>query len=87
MRLWHWQADTLGAKSLDGKGPGRFRPASGSAPDATAELANGKWSVVLTGELAEAQSHQVGVIVWDGSNEERAGLGAVSPQWTQLEIA
>ena len=86
VRLWHWQADTAGAKNLEGRGPGRFRPVADTALDATADLSDGKWSVVLTGEVTQAQSHRMGVVVWDGSNEERAGLGAVSAQWTQLEI-
>jgi hypothetical protein len=29
---------------------------------------------------------QLGVAVWDGSNEERAGIGAATTQWVSLSI-
>ena len=56
---------------------------------AAAALDGGRWAVVLTGELSDVvpDGHaRVGVAVWDGANEERAGLGAVSSEWIPLEI-
>ena len=87
VRLWYWQADLEDACSLEGRGPGVFRPTGTNGVSATAALEGGRWAVVLTGNLSAAASARVGVAVWDGTNEERAGLGAVSPEWIPLEVA
>ena len=82
--LWYWQSNLEAARSLVGRGPGVFTP-NGSEVSASAALDGGRWSVVLSGPLADAPS-SIGVAVWDGSNEERAGLGAVTPEWVALEL-
>ena len=47
---------------------------------------DGRWAVVLSGELSAARSGRMGVVVWDGSNEERAGIGAVTQAWVPLVV-
>lgn len=85
--LWYWQANLAGAKRLDGRGPGVFRPSGADGVDAASALDGGRWAVVLAGDLADASgAGRIGVAVWDGSNEERAGLGAAAPEWLALEI-
>jgi hypothetical protein len=42
--------------------------------------------LVLQGDLDTALSAgRMGVAIWDGSNDERAGIGAVSSDWIPLE--
>ena len=86
VRLWYWQADLADARSLEGRGPGVFRPTGADGVTAAAVLERGRWAVVLTGELGDASAARLGVAVWDGANEERAGLGAVSSEWIPLEL-
>lgn len=83
----YWRSNADGAKRLVGKGPGRFRPADTDGVSANAILADGRWSVVL-GCPADALggAGRMGVVVWNGSNEERAGLGATS-DWLTIETA
>lgn len=85
VRLWYWQANLDAARDLDARGPGVFAKRAEPAVDASASLAGGRWSVVLSGGLDSGVS-RLGVAVWDGSNEERAGIGAVTPEWIPLEI-
>jgi len=40
--------------------------------------------VVIAGPLAALSSNQLGVVIWNGSNDERAGLAAVS-EWLDLD--
>ncbi len=87
VNLWYWQANLLGAKNLLSRGPGAFHPRAANGVNARAALDDGRWAVVLNGALAEAsEGGRLGVAVWNGSNEERAGLGAASPSWISLEI-
>ena len=51
-----------------------------------AVLANGRWSVVLSGPADVAQKRKVALAVWNGSRDERAGLAAVSQEWLPLEM-
>lgn len=86
VRLWFWQADLADARSLEGRGPGVFRPTGTNGVTAAAALDGGRWAVVLTGDVSDAAAARLGVAVWDGANEERAGLGAVSSEWIPLEL-
>jgi steroid C-25 hydroxylase gamma subunit len=86
VRLCLWQANLPGAKALIGTGPGRFRPDGDDGVTAAASLENGRWSVVIGCDLDAARAGRFGVAVWDGSNDERAGIGAATPEWVPLEI-
>jgi len=84
--LWYWQANLADAKSLVASGPGVFRPRGSNGVGASSSNEGGRWAVVLSGDLADAKSGgKLGVAVWDGSNEERAGIGAVTASWITLE--
>ena len=85
--LWYWQANLADAKSLVASGPGVFRPRGSNGVGAASSNEGGRWAVVLSGDLADAQSAgKLGGAVWDGSNEERAGIGAATASWLTLEI-
>ncbi len=82
--LWYWQANLDDPKGLVATGPGRFRP-SESEVGASASLEGGRWTVVLSGSL-DGLGSNLGVAVWNGTNEERAGIGAATADWVSLEI-
>jgi DMSO reductase family type II enzyme heme b subunit len=86
VNLWFWRADEGTGRHLTGNGPGVFRPQEGEV-STSAALEGGRWSVVLSHPVAELRDGgQLGVAVWDGSNEERAGIGAATTQWVSLSI-
>lgn len=85
--LWYWEDGRNAALNLTSSGPGVVRKDGGGNVHASAVLAEGQWAVVLRGPLAAASSGQFGVAVWNGSNEERAGLAAVTTEWLPLELA
>lgn len=87
VNLWFWRDGAAEGRDLTATGPGRFRPRADGAVGVAAALEGGRWSVVLShsiGDLREAG--RLGVAVWDGSNEERAGIGAATPEWVSLTI-
>lgn len=79
----YWQANLSQAKALLSCGPGVVAPA-GDGVAAAASGEGGRWAVVLRRPLGD--TGRVGVAVWDGSNEERAGIGAVTPEWVSLDV-
>jgi DMSO reductase family type II enzyme heme b subunit len=93
VRLWLWrerlavQAALPAATDLVSRGPGVFRPSEGGAAsarvDAVSAQAERAWTVVLSGPAGTGD--RMGVAVWDGANEERAGIGAVSSEWIALD--
>lgn len=84
--LWYWEHGRPGALRLISTGPGVFRKEPAEPVAATGALADGRWSVVLTGPAASASKQKVALAVWNGSNDERAGLAAVSREWLPLEL-
>lgn len=84
--LWYWEHGRDAALNLSSRGPGVVTKQDNSNVDAHAALNGGRWSVVLSGPAASAASGRLGVAVWNGSNDERAGLGAVSQDWLALEL-
>ncbi|MCC7366275.1 MAG: hypothetical protein IT303_18100 [Dehalococcoidia bacterium] len=85
VELWFWE-NGRGPLRLTSRGPGVVRKEAADGVAARGDLAGGRWSVVLSGPKPAA-GKPVGVAVWDGSNDERAGLAAVSQEWLQLELA
>ncbi len=99
--LWLWrdllpvQRSLPAARALLGCGPGVFRPLSetdgakspsdNSSISATSQREGLRWAVVISGEAPPADALRMGLAVWDGANEERAGIGAVTHQWIELE--
>ncbi len=56
---------------------------------------SGKWSVIFTRplsaanggvELSEGREVRYVVLVWEGANEERAGIAAMTPDWKVLSL-
>lgn len=84
--LWFWENGRPDALRLISRGPGVFRKDASDGVAAAGVLADGRWSVVLSGPAAMGQKGKVGLAVWNGSNDERAGLAAVSREWLLLEM-
>ncbi len=82
--LWYWAADREDAQNLSSRGPGVVRK-NDTSVSAAAKLDNNRWSVVLSGPAAEVNGSQLGVAIWNGSNDERAGLAAISG-WLPLDM-
>ena len=90
-----WQASKKQARSVLAKGIGSTVPGAPTGERARGAWSGGRWSVSFLralasegqcAQLAPGGQSQVGFAVWNGSNEERAGIKAVSPEWTVLEL-
>jgi len=80
-----WSADRDRTRALTGLGPGRFRPRGETSVGAAGRADGSRWAVVFTQPLeALRASSGIGVAVWDGTNEERAGIGSATPEWSPL---
>lgn len=84
LKIWYWADGRSEPLSLTSKGPGVFSPTGEDVLSASAVPADGRWAVVIAGPLAALASNQLGVVIWNGSNDERAGLAAVS-DWLALQ--
>lgn len=89
--LWRWRDRLEGEQAppaawLCARGPGVFRPEPDAPPlEAAARLDGGRWTVVLAGPLAPlGELAGIGAVVWDGANDERAGIGAATAEWMDL---
>ncbi|RIK08636.1 MAG: hypothetical protein DCC49_08865 [Acidobacteria bacterium] len=95
VNLWFWRADR-GNEGEDvlAKGVKNLATLSREDVKASAEFNSGRWSVVLSralsggdgAQLSAGSSQPVAFLIWEGKNEERAGLAAYSGSWTDLEI-
>lgn len=84
--LWFWRSDEDTGRHLSGNGPGVFRPLEGAVA-ASAALVDGRWAVVLGRPVGEIEGGaHMGVAVWDGSNEERAGIGSATTAWLPVSV-
>ncbi len=92
------QRDLPPIKELYASGPGVFRPNLNESVRSNKDVAttdslsvqalksDNHWTVVISGEYEGANNiEKMGIAIWDGSNQERAGIGSVSPQWIGLE--
>ncbi len=90
-----WRALKNEIRSVVAWGIGSSVPGTEVAESVTAGWSQGYWTIVMLRTLAggvEAATlvpgkvSQIGFAVWNGSNEERAGIKAVSVDWTPFEI-
>lgn len=86
LALWFWEHGRPTPLRLISSGPGVVRKDEDGQLGASGVLSDGSWTVVLSGPAAIAQKGKVALAVWNGSNEERAGLAAVSREWLPLEL-
>lgn len=96
VNAWYWRPDLESPYDITAQGTGTTRR-SGNADLAAAGVHhNGAWSVVVRRtmtspasdrvSLAPGASVRVAFAVWQGANQERGGLKAVTLEWQPLEI-
>ena len=100
VNIWHWRADRpKAARNNVAAGIGTSRLTNtGPAITTRAVHQHGRWFLVLRRALAvnppapeavqfePGRNHKVALAIWKGSNAERAGLKAYSPEWVELEL-
>jgi DMSO reductase family type II enzyme heme b subunit len=88
--LWYWRSTNSAAQVVEASGPGVFRPVAvtgATSVGVVSALSGGRWSVVFNGPLSLLEpTRKLGVVVWNGTNEERAGLAAVTAAWVPVEL-
>jgi DMSO reductase family type II enzyme heme b subunit len=99
VNAWHWRADRVGeARNNVAAGFGTSRVTSGAEIATSAMYYEDRWHVVFlrqlqrpgvdsTVQFSPGESIKVAFAVWEGSNGERAGLKAFSPQWLEITLA
>ncbi len=95
VNVWHWRADGH-TENLMAKGFGTSTPVHGIGLQSQAVRTDGGWAVVLARPLkvkpdegANLQgrgSMPIAFAAWDGANQERDGLKAVTLEWWQLKF-
>ena len=90
-----WRALKDEVRSVIAWGIGSSLPGTAVGETVTAGWSQGHWTIVMLRTLAggaeaatltPGQATQIGFAVWNGSNDERAGLKAVSEDWIPLTL-
>jgi dimethylsulfide dehydrogenase subunit gamma/complex iron-sulfur molybdoenzyme family reductase subunit gamma len=95
VNVWHWRADGL-TENLVAKGFGTSTAIPFDGLKSVAARTDGGWAVVLArslkvkpdegASLAGRSAMPIAFAVWDGANQERDGLKAVTLEWWQLRF-
>lgn len=98
VNAWLWRADWERPKNVAAEGMGSTERRDDAALTGSARYARGRWDVVLahpfaakdapagTVALRPGSTSKVAFAIWQGANQERAGIKAFSPDWQTLEI-
>jgi DMSO reductase family type II enzyme heme b subunit len=98
VNAWFWRADWERPKNVAAEGMGTTERRDDPALAASARHTRGRWDVILSrslnGEgspagtvtLAPGDVGKVAFAIWQGGNQERAGIKAFSPDWQELRI-
>jgi DMSO reductase family type II enzyme heme b subunit len=90
-----WQARGNATRSVLMTGIGSSRPGPAVAEAATGSYADGTWRLVLSRSLEAPEGgavlkpgapSRIGIAVWNGSNQERAGIKAASVDWVDFQL-
>jgi DMSO reductase family type II enzyme heme b subunit len=88
INAWYWRANRPEhgeALAFHGFATEELQP--GPPVVNSARWADGRWQLVIGAPLANgAPGDAVAFAVWEGGNQERAGLHSYSPQWLDLSI-
>lgn len=91
----HWIAEKDIARSTVAEGIGESEPGADFKRHVSAEWDSSHWQVVFVRPLGQGegiapveagQKTGAGFAVWQGSNNERAGLKSISFDWTELML-
>ena len=96
VNAWYWRADLEAPISVTATGLGSTVRSTGGSLSAAGSYESGRWRVVISRPFAvqgqdlvaqnPGQTGKVGFAVWQGSNQERAGVKATTADWLPLEI-
>ncbi len=95
VNAWQWQANSERGRSVIAHGVGTTEPTPDTV-DVAAVRSRDHWQVILSRTLAgdgdsvnlrPGAASRLGVAVWEGSNGERAGFKAYTPDWTDIRLA
>lgn len=85
---WRWRANhPEQGESLIYTGLASEEPRPSPSIANSARWQDGRWSVVIGAPIESAASlESVAFAIWDGGNQERAGLHSVCPDWQELRL-
>lgn len=98
VNAWLWRADWERPKNVAAEGMGTTERRDDPALTAKGTHSDERWHVVVGRSLSEegappgsvvlkpGATSKVAFAVWQGSEQERAGLKAFSPDWQELEL-
>ena len=98
VNAWFWRADWERPKNVAAEGMGTTERREDPALAAKSRHWRGRWDVVIsralgangapegTARLAPGAASKVAFAVWQGANQERAGVKAFSLDWQELQI-
>ncbi len=98
VNVWMWRADWERPKNVAAEGMGTTQRRDDPALSSAVRHADGNWDLIVgrsleerdappgTIALAPGAASKIGFAVWQGSEQERAGLKAFSPAWQDLEL-
>ncbi len=98
VNVWLWRADWDRPKNVAAEGMGSTVRRSDPALSSAVRHTDGQWDLIVgrslemkaapsgTVELAPGAASKIAFAVWQGSEQERAGLKAFSPDWQDLEL-
>ncbi len=93
MHMLQWKAKGNETRSVLAEGIGSSLPGPSVSENGKGGWSQGIWSVVFSrslnapenaSPLSAGMTTLIGVAVWNGTNEERAGIKAVSGDWTDF---
>ena len=93
VQAWHWRAGTALPFVVTATGLGTTERAKAHPVSVGAAWEGGSWSVAFRRDLggkgvplAAGASVPIGLAVWQGANNERAGIKSHTPDWLTLEL-
>ncbi len=93
VQAWHWRAGTALPFVITATGLGTVTRVPHHPVSAGAAWEDGSWSVIFRRDLneqgvplREGASIPIGIAVWRGANDERAGIKSHTPGWITLEL-
>ena len=98
VNAWFWRADWERPRNIAAEGMGSTQRREDAALASKARHLRGRWNVVIsrslngngapegTVELAPGATSKVAFAIWQGANQERAGIKAFSPDWQALQV-
>jgi DMSO reductase family type II enzyme heme b subunit len=98
VNAWFWRADWEQPKNVAAEGMGSTQRRDDPALASSARHQRGRWDVIIarslngkgspvgTVALRPGASTKIAFAVWQGANQERAGIKAFSPDWQELRI-